>query len=182
MVFRLEQTLDSLLEQTGLEETVFEEFVWSGHKRRKYSDFHMSVYVRRSWEEFKTRYPEEFDMMLRRYSGYLPEDHPNRRFDSWWREIGWPLEEVIVNAGVHGNKRDPHKKVKITRYYGKKGIVYSIEDEGDGFDIQTTVEKFRKSEKYHSLHGCGLLILNYTKMVVTANNKGNQIILQYLLG
>lgn len=44
------------------------------------------------------------------------------------------VTEAVGNAIIHGNKKNPHKKVHIRFQYEKDKIIIHIQDEGEGFD------------------------------------------------
>ena len=46
------------------------------------------------------------------------------------------LDEAFVNAVKHGNKSDPTKLVRITAELTPKEASFTVEDEGEGFDIR----------------------------------------------
>ena len=48
-----------------------------------------------------------------------------------------PLNECVKNAIVHGNKSDRNKKVNIEVHREKSELLFSITDEGQGFDYDT---------------------------------------------
>jgi serine/threonine-protein kinase RsbW len=48
--------------------------------------------------------------------------------------IGLAVREIMVNAVIHGNGCDPHKKVVATISRTAKKLRIEITDEGDGFD------------------------------------------------
>jgi len=56
-----------------------------------------------------------------------------------------PLNECVKNAIVHGNKCDKNKKVNIEVHQEKSELLFSITDEGHGFDydsfLQQTIEQ-----------------------------------------
>ena len=47
------------------------------------------------------------------------------------------LDEAFVNAVKHGNKNDPTKLVRVGAELSPKEAIFTIEDEGEGFDVQT---------------------------------------------
>lgn len=49
-------------------------------------------------------------------------------------QIGLAVIEAVANAILHGNRCDAKKKVHVTAALGKKGLVVSVQDEGEGFD------------------------------------------------
>src|SRR5215211_2526631 len=46
------------------------------------------------------------------------------------------LDEAFVNAVKHGNKNDPNKLVRITAELTPQEASFTVEDEGEGFDIK----------------------------------------------
>src|ERR1700760_3820446 len=44
------------------------------------------------------------------------------------------LNEAVINAIMHGNKYDPNKKVYVNAEIDNKRIVWTVADEGEGFD------------------------------------------------
>lgn len=44
------------------------------------------------------------------------------------------LTEAVNNAIIHGNAQDESKYVKINMTEGEQGVVFSVTDEGQGFD------------------------------------------------
>jgi serine/threonine-protein kinase RsbW len=50
--------------------------------------------------------------------------------------IGISLRECLVNAVVHGNKYNSHKKVKLVVSRTPDRLEILVGDEGEGFDVQ----------------------------------------------
>ena len=50
------------------------------------------------------------------------------------------LDEAFVNAVKHGNKFDSSKLIRITAEVSKKEARFTIEDEGEGFDINNIAD------------------------------------------
>ncbi|UMZ74913.1 ATP-binding protein [Natranaerofaba carboxydovora] len=67
------------------------------------------------------------------------------------------LYEVMVNAGEHGNKFDPNKNVIITTAITKKFVKFTVEDEGEGFDWESILERDLNIENLND-RGKGVLI------------------------
>ena len=70
--------------------------------------------------------------------------------NSYFGNIVVAVSEAVENSIIHGNKCDTSKTVHISFEANQKGIVFTIEDEGDGFkfdnipdptDIQSNPEK-----------------------------------------
>jgi serine/threonine-protein kinase RsbW len=49
-------------------------------------------------------------------------------------QIGLAVIEAVANAILHGNRCDAKKKVRVKAARGEKGLVISVQDEGEGFD------------------------------------------------
>jgi len=58
----------------------------------------------------------------------LPEDDLHK--------IAMAVRESMVNAVVHGNRYNAHKKVRLSVSAGPHEFVVKIADEGEGFDYQ----------------------------------------------
>ncbi|HEX9912213.1 MAG TPA: ATP-binding protein [candidate division Zixibacteria bacterium] len=52
-------------------------------------------------------------------------------------DIAISVTEVVNNAIVHGNKNNPQKKVTLRLITDKSSIVIEVEDEGEGFDLDS---------------------------------------------
>jgi len=52
-------------------------------------------------------------------------------------DVAISVTEVANNAIVHGNKNDPDKKVTLQLITDKSSIVIEVEDEGEGFDLDS---------------------------------------------
>jgi serine/threonine-protein kinase RsbW len=55
--------------------------------------------------------------------------------DSYW--LVTALREAAANAILHGNRRDADKVVRIDIRFEDHEVVLRVEDEGDGFDLET---------------------------------------------
>lgn len=51
------------------------------------------------------------------------------------------VTEAVENAIRHGNRADSEKKVRITFRSEEKGLIFSIEDEGEGFDHEAYLQQ-----------------------------------------
>ncbi|MFA5480089.1 MAG: ATP-binding protein [Candidatus Muiribacteriota bacterium] len=85
------------------------------------------------------------------------------------------LDEALINAYKHGNKMDTSKKIKIdVKYYGYK-IEFSIEDEGEGFNIVDWMSKLETETDIYSSSGRGLLLIKELMDEVMFKYRGNII-------
>jgi serine/threonine-protein kinase RsbW len=51
-------------------------------------------------------------------------------------KIGMAVRESLVNAVVHGNRYNAHKKVGFSVHRDSRRYVVTISDEGEGFDVE----------------------------------------------
>jgi serine/threonine-protein kinase RsbW len=64
--------------------------------------------------------------------------------------------EVVMNAIVHGNRREPQRSVLLSAEFTSDEIVIVVTDEGQGFDVESvpdpTSPALRESEGGRGLH------------------------------
>ncbi|MEJ7708563.1 MAG: ATP-binding protein [Pyrinomonadaceae bacterium] len=68
------------------------------------------------------------------------------------------LDEAFVNAVKHGNRSDPTKLVRITADLSAKEARFTIEDEGDGFDVNDLPDP-REPSNLFKTSGRGVLLI-----------------------
>lgn len=106
-------------------------------------------------------------------------------------EIVTTLEELILNSSSACNE-DESLKIQLTAYFGKKGLVIHLRDEGPGFDCRKALEVSRQNTKrltreqvlYHRNEtnypgGSGMFCLLNFSQNFQFNEKGNQIIVEF---
>ncbi len=74
--------------------------------------------------------------------------------------IAIAITEVVGNAIVHGNQKDPKKKVSIRFRVTKKQITIEVKDEGKGFNPDK-VSNPLKPENIMKDSGRGIFILKF---------------------
>jgi serine/threonine-protein kinase RsbW len=70
---------------------------------------------------------EEFALSVAQRAGFDDDD---------LMKIGMAVRESMVNAVVHGNRYNAHKKVRLSVTHGPERFIISIADEGEGFDCE----------------------------------------------
>jgi serine/threonine-protein kinase RsbW len=70
---------------------------------------------------------EEIAVGLAQRAGFGEED---------LMKIGMAVRESMVNAVVHGNRYNAHKKVRFSAGHNKERFTVRIADEGEGFDYE----------------------------------------------
>ena len=90
------------------------------------------------------------------------------------RKMKITLTELLVNAILHGNKRDFSRKVTMGHVVDRKKAVISILDEGEGFD-PSNIPDPTLPENLAKDCGRGLFIVRHYADCVTFNEKGNRV-------
>jgi anti-sigma regulatory factor (Ser/Thr protein kinase)/ActR/RegA family two-component response regulator len=84
------------------------------------------------------------------------------------------LDEAFVNAVKHGNRNDPSKLVRITAELSTREARFTIEDEGDGFNVQEIPDP-RDPENLFKTSGRGVLLIYNIMDEVYYNERGNRL-------
>jgi len=84
------------------------------------------------------------------------------------------LDEAFVNAVKHGNKNDLTKLVKITAELSSNEAAFTVEDEGEGFDIRE-IPNPCDPENLFRTSGRGVLLIYNIMDEVEYNAQGNRV-------
>jgi serine/threonine-protein kinase RsbW len=84
------------------------------------------------------------------------------------------LDEAFVNAVKHGNKNDLNKLVKITAELSPNEAAFTVEDEGEGFDIREIPNPCDPENLFRS-SGRGVLLIYNIMDEVEYNAQGNRV-------
>ena len=84
------------------------------------------------------------------------------------------LDEAFVNAVKHGNKNDPSKLLKITAELSSKEASFTVEDEGEGFDIREIPDPCDPANLFRT-SGRGVLLIYNIMDEVEYNAQGNRV-------
>ncbi len=74
------------------------------------------------------------------------------------QQIGMAVRECAVNAVVHGNRYSKHKKVHLDIEPSQDGLVVTVGDEGEGFDLNSLPDPLAP-ENLLRQSGRGLLLV-----------------------
>ena len=88
------------------------------------------------------------------------------------------LNEVAINAIVHGNKLDEDKKVIINAEVDSKRVIWTITDEGPGFDYDHLPDPTAE-ENLENLTGRGVFIVKQLADQCIFNATGNEVELHF---
>ncbi len=86
------------------------------------------------------------------------------------------LDEAFVNAVKHGNRFDHEKIVRITAEVSPREARFTVEDEGDGFDVTQIPDPLDPSNLFKT-SGRGVLLMYNIMDEVKYNERGNQLTL-----
>lgn len=84
------------------------------------------------------------------------------------------LDEAFVNAIKHGNKYDPTKLVHIAAEVSRHEAKFTIEDEGEGFDVDSIPDPL-DPENLFKTSGRGVLFIYNIMDEVQYNDRGNRL-------
>ena len=84
------------------------------------------------------------------------------------------LDEAFVNAVKHGNKFDVKKLVRIAAEVSRDEARFTIEDEGEGFDVQNIPDPLDPQNLFKT-SGRGVLFIYNIMDEVKYNDRGNRL-------
>lgn len=84
------------------------------------------------------------------------------------------LDEAIANAVKHGNKFDTHKLVRVSAELSVKEACFTVEDEGEGFDVNAIPDPLDPQNLFKT-SGRGVLFICNIMDEVEYNERGNRL-------
>lgn len=84
------------------------------------------------------------------------------------------LDEAFVNAVKHGNRNDPTKLVRITAELSASEAKFTVEDEGEGFNVKEIPDP-RDPSNLFKTSGRGVLLIYNIMDEVEYNERGNRL-------
>lgn len=91
------------------------------------------------------------------------------------------VTEGVNNAIHHGNKSNPEKKVQIDiEINDENQLVFSIKDEGDGFDPDSLPDPTDPAN-IEKPHGRGVFLMQQLSDEIEFEEEGRQVILKFAL-
>lgn len=90
------------------------------------------------------------------------------------------LTEAVNNAIVHGNSQESAKKVKVSLNADDAGVVFSIKDEGSGFDFKSVPDP-TLPENLDKLSGRGVFLMKSLADNVEFEDAGSKVVLTFKL-
>jgi hypothetical protein len=96
------------------------------------------------------------------------------------RHLLYPLKKALGNAYKWGNHKDPTKQITVETVATKIGLLVTISDQGEGFDVPGIVGQFRSGERYFTHGGSGLKHFDRAKSLISYTNGGRTLLLRFL--
>jgi serine/threonine-protein kinase RsbW len=90
------------------------------------------------------------------------------------------LSEAVNNAIVHGNKKDPAKKVAIKMVKELHSLTFTVEDEGAGFDL-SVVKDPTAIENLDKPSGRGIFLMRNLADKVEFDEGGRKVTIAFNL-
>jgi serine/threonine-protein kinase RsbW len=84
------------------------------------------------------------------------------------------LDEAFVNAVKHGNRNDPTKLLRVTAELSVHEAIFTVEDEGDGFDVREIPDPRDPANLFKS-SGRGVLLIYNIMDEVEYSERGTRL-------
>ena len=88
--------------------------------------------------------------------------------------IQMAIEEAVVNAIEHGNKRDATKQVHVVFVVDRDSAEMTVTDQGEGFDHQNVADP-TEDDRLDQPRGRGVLLIRELMSDAQYNSKGNSV-------
>jgi hypothetical protein len=96
------------------------------------------------------------------------------------RHLLYPVKKGIGNAYKWGNHKDPAKRITVETVATRAGLLVSIADQGEGFDVSGIVDQFRSGKRYFTHGGSGLKHFDRARSLISYANGGRTLLLRFL--
>ena len=84
------------------------------------------------------------------------------------------LDEAFVNAVKHGNRNDPSKLLRVTAELSAHEAIFTVEDEGEGFDVRGIPDPRDPANLFKS-NGRGVLLIYNIMDEVEYSERGTRL-------
>lgn len=88
--------------------------------------------------------------------------------------IQMAIEEAVVNAIEHGNKKNPAKEVHVVFLVDHDFAEMTVTDQGDGFDHENVADP-TEEDRLDQPRGRGVLLIRELMSQAQYNAKGNSV-------
>ena len=95
-------------------------------------------------------------------------------YNNYFSNIMVAVTEAFLNAVIHGNKLNVSKKILLSFKSSSSGLLFTIEDQGEGFDIDSIPDP-TKEKLDASNGGRGIYLIKHLSDEVQFINNGRKI-------
>jgi serine/threonine-protein kinase RsbW len=100
--------------------------------------------------------------------------------DDMYGNIMVSLTESVNNAILHGNNSDESKKVKLTLEIIENELIFTVEDEGEGFNYDKLPDP-TSPENLEKIGGRGIFLMKHLCDEVRFENNGAKVKLHFIV-
>jgi serine/threonine-protein kinase RsbW len=100
--------------------------------------------------------------------------------DDIYGNIMISVTECISNAIIHGNQNDKNKLVHLELTLGEQLLLFTIQDEGDGFDYNELVDP-TAPENIEKTGGRGIFLIKHLSDDVKFEENGTKTVLSFYM-
>ncbi|MDQ3289909.1 MAG: ATP-binding protein [Bacteroidota bacterium] len=100
--------------------------------------------------------------------------------DDIYGNIMVAVTESVNNAIRHGNKFDKDKNVYLSLYVEPDSLRFEVEDEGNGFDVETLTDP-TAPENLENPGGRGIFLMRHLSDEVKFSNEGRNVQLTFYI-
>lgn len=95
-------------------------------------------------------------------------------------KITLSIIEAVNNSILYGNKQNPQKSVKLYAVRGRRKVIFTIEDEGEGFDYNNIPDPTTPLNLEQAT-GRGLYLMKHLTDVLLFDKNGAKVIMIFSL-
>src|SRR6266545_134387 len=89
------------------------------------------------------------------------------------------VKRGLGNAFKRGNRNDPGKWITLELVATREGAFVSIADQGEGFDVESVVARFRDNQRYFDNKGAGMSRFEKSRSLVWWEQGGRRINIRF---
>lgn len=90
------------------------------------------------------------------------------------------VSEALSNAFVHGHRRSLEMPIIVTCSLGSTGVVISVRDHGDGFDVADVLSGLKGGGRYYRVAGNGLRAIDGAGEIAAMYDEGGRRIAMFI--
>ena len=95
-------------------------------------------------------------------------------------KITLPIIEAVNNSILYGNKKNPQKLIEIAVVKSTKKVIFTVEDEGEGFDFKNIPDP-TTPEHLEKVTGRGLYLMTHLTNELLFAKNGAKVIMVFSL-